>query len=51
MSEIPYIKLFLNDEIDMAVQEAQRLYNTDFNITDFDLSDKFKELKNAVLKQ
>lgn len=50
MSEIPYIKLFDNDQKDLAISVAQELYSTDFNITDFDLSDKFKELSDAVLK-
>ncbi|MBQ8868897.1 MAG: polysaccharide pyruvyl transferase family protein [Oscillospiraceae bacterium] len=45
---ISYIKLFLNDEIEEAISEAKKLYNADFNITSFDLSDKFQELADAV---
>ena len=51
MSDISYVKLFSNDEKDLAIEDAKKLYNTDFNITNFDFSDKFKELADAVLKQ
>lgn len=50
MYDISYIKLFSNEEKDVAIEEAKKLYNTDFNITTFDLSDKFIELTNAVLE-
>lgn len=50
MSDISYIKLFDNNQKDMAISVAQELYNTDFNIKSFDLSEKFSELTNAVLK-
>ncbi len=50
MSDISYIKLFSNDEKDLAIEEAKKLYNTDFNIKSFDLSDKFSELIDAVLR-
>lgn len=50
MSDISYIKLFSNDEKDLAIEEANKLYNTDFNIKSFDLSDKFSELNSAVLE-
>ncbi len=50
MSDISYIKLFSNQEKDMAIKEAKKLYDTKFNITSFDLSDKFTELTNAVLR-
>lgn len=50
MSDISYIKLFSNDDKEKAIEEAKKLYNTDFNITNFDLSDKFKELTDAVNK-
>lgn len=50
MSDISYIKLFSNDEKDIAVEESKKLYNTDFNIKSFDISDKFSELTAAVLK-
>ena len=50
MGDISYIKLFSNDEKDIAIREAKKLYDADFNITNFDLSDKFIELKEAVLK-
>lgn len=49
MNDISYIKLFANDEKDLALQEAKNLYATDFNITNFDLSEKFGELTKAVL--
>lgn len=51
MSDISYIKLFSNDEKDIAIKEAKNLYNTNFNIINFDISDKFKELTESVLKQ
>ncbi len=50
MSDISYIKLFSNDEKDKAIEVAKKLYNIDFNIKSFDLSDKFKELTDTVLK-
>lgn len=50
MSEIPYIKLFDNDQKDIAISVAQELYNTNFNIKSFDLSEKFSELNDAILK-
>ena len=50
MSEVSYIKLFDNDQKDIAISVAQELYNTDFDIKSFDLSDKFSELTDAVLK-
>lgn len=50
MSELSYIKLFDNDQKDLAISVAQELYNTNFNITSFDLSEKFCELTDAVLK-
>lgn len=50
MSDISYIKLFSNDKRDLAISGAKKLYNTDFNITTFDFSDKFSELTNAVLE-
>lgn len=50
MLEIPYIKLFDNFQKDLAIPVAQELYNTDFNITLFDLSEKFSQLTDAVLK-
>lgn len=50
MSEISYIKLFANDQKDLAISVAQELYNTDFNIKSFDLSEKFSQLTDAVLK-
>ena len=50
MSEITYIKLFDNDQKDMAISVAQELFNTDFKVRSFDLSEKFSELTNAVLE-
>ena len=50
MSEIPYIKLFDNDQKDLAFSVALELYNNDFNIESFDFSEKFAELTDAVLK-
>ncbi len=50
MSDISYIKLFSNDEKDLAIEEAIKLYNTDYNIKSFDLSDKFSELTDAILE-
>lgn len=51
LNDIPYIKLFSKDQITTAILKAQELYNTDFNIESFDISDKFTELKNALSKQ
>ena len=50
MSELSYIKLFENDQKDIAISVAQELYNTNFNIKSFDLSEKFSELNDAILK-
>lgn len=50
MSELSYIKLFDNDQKDIAISVAQELYNTNFNIKSFDLSEKFSELNDAILK-
>ena len=50
LKDIDYIKLFTNEQKNEAITEAKKLFDTEFNITSFNISDKFKELKDALLK-
>ena len=49
LSDLSYIKVFSKIEGENILSECQKLYNNDFYIKKFDLTDKFIPLKDALV--
>ena len=50
LKDISYIKLLTDEQKENVILEVKRLFNIDFNINSFDISEKFETLKITILK-